>query len=103
VYAPSPSSNHLPALDATRTLGFTAVTTPFKGLYCLTPAAGLNFDNRPTVASVDVPATVGAGDAVVATSPRYYCPAGSVEVMTFKPGEIVPQQADNVSFSVIVP
>lgn len=46
-------SDNLPHLEVSRTSGFTAVSSPTTGLYCLTPANGIDQQAEPAVVSVD--------------------------------------------------
>lgn len=98
-----------PSFVAARTRGFSGLTRPGTGIYCLSlesDIAGLVFDGgaptRPTVASVEFGNTSdpAAGDAVV--SPRganSTCGANLLEVRTYLAGAL----SNAVSFTMIVP
>jgi hypothetical protein len=97
-----------PAFVADRTSGFSAVTRPTGGHYCLELDAALvdlAFDGGvpyvPTVASVEYVNTSGDSDEVtvwVSGAPDD-CPANTFEVHTYRNGVL----ADNVAFTLIIP
>ena len=94
-----------PAFVAQRTKGFTAVSRPATGLYCLTvdPATGITVGTDPSVPTV---ASVEFGNTTTATAPNVQvrgsnalCATGQLEVHTFDGAAA----ADDVSFTLLVP
>jgi hypothetical protein len=98
------------ALDPARTKGFTAISRPFSGVYCLLPAAGVD-PSLPVVVTPDrgpdtsaavkmwaYPKT-GAGLCVAASLP------GRIEIDTFDEigGGSTAAASDGVPFHIIVP
>jgi Collagen triple helix repeat (20 copies) len=97
-----------PSLVSQYTSGFTAVSRPSVGLYCLTPVAGVSPGNRPAVASVDFFLTpFPQGDASAITS-IFFGPAGCPDnefiVRTYRRGDTTGAVlANDVAFTIIVP
>jgi hypothetical protein len=92
------------SFDAARTSGFTAVSHPNPGIYCLTPAAGISPADRPSVVSVDWDTTTSPEGNGVAMRTLSFCPAGTFGVLTERRvGSGDASNADNIGFSIIVP
>jgi hypothetical protein len=90
-----------PALVAGRNRGFTAVTRPGTGVYCLTVNPALGIDVSKVSVSVTPEWGISAGDTL---QPYWYanasgCAAGQIEVYTEQAGAA----SNNVAFSVIIP
>jgi hypothetical protein len=98
-----------PSLVAPRTSGFSAVTRPAGGRYCLTPSPAVQAEafsggqaTRPAVVSLDFDNTVTPGDPNVQLLVRGSnadCPANTFEVWTVRNAAF----ADDISFTLIVP
>jgi hypothetical protein len=92
------------SFDTARTSGFTAVSHPNPGIYCLTPAAGISPSDRPAVVSVDWDSTASPEGNGVAMRVLSFCPAGTFGVLTERRvGSGDAANADNIGFSIIVP
>jgi len=95
-----------PSFVTARTKGFTGVTRPGTGIYCLTldPALGLDARSVATVATVDYGASANTKALVEVRGSGFGCPAGSIEVETFVFDNATdPALASTVTFHVIVP
>jgi hypothetical protein len=93
------------AFDANRTSGFTTVTRPYTGIYCLT-APGINSANRPAVTSVEAfNTTAPRGNATAMWAQNTNCPASSqFEVHTERSTAVGDAALSNtVAFTIIVP
>jgi hypothetical protein len=97
-----------PSFVAQRTSGFSAVTRPAGGRYCLAPNAAVvaqafsgGFAARPTVASVEYGNTANQGGQVIVEvrGVNALCPANTFEVWTYRDGAV----ANDVAFTLIVP
>jgi len=88
-------------LDPNRTKGFTALSHPGTGQYCLTPPPGVDPANDPAVASVEYTNTTNNNAFVLWESGPTVCPAGSYTFVTFNTDGTTLN--DSTSFSVIVP
>jgi hypothetical protein len=90
----------VPSLVAAKTKGFTAVTRPFTGGYCLTPAAGVDLSSRPVLAVPDwsLSANTPPYEAYAQSTPLD-CAAGQLEVITHRADAL----SNDVSFVVFVP
>jgi hypothetical protein len=88
-----------PSLVAARTKNFTAVSRPGVGVYCLTPAAGIDARAVASVASVDYGISGVRGVAEVRGS-GLGCPAGDFEVETYS---LADAAVSTISFHLIVP
>jgi hypothetical protein len=92
------------SFDTTPTSGFTAVSHPNPGIYCLTPAAGISPSDRPAVVSFDWDSTASPEGNGVAMRVLSFCPAGTFGVLTERRvGDGDASNADNIGFSIIVP
>ncbi len=102
--AVNPGAPPAASFDTARTSGFTAVSHPNPGIYCLTPAAGISPSDRPAVVSVDWDTTTSPEGNGVAMRVLSFCPAGTFGVLTERRvGSGDAANADNVGFSIIVP
>jgi hypothetical protein len=88
-------------LDPNRTKGFTALTNPGTGEYCLTPPPGVDPGHDPAVASLEYTNTALNNAVVLWVTQGGPCPAGSYLFVTFNPDGTTPNSS--TSFSVIVP
>jgi hypothetical protein len=107
-YAQVNDGGATPSFVADRTFGFSAVTRPAGGRYCLALDAALvdlAFDGGvpyvPTVASVEYGNTSTQTDQVIVEvrGANVDCPANTFEVYTYRNGALV----DDISFTLIVP
>src|SRR6476661_1529278 len=84
VVPPEVSMQTDPMLIAARTSGFSSVTNPVLGLYCLTPSSSLDPSTRSWVANVEFsradPSTVTTAEPDTGGG----CPAGTFGVRTLK-------------------
>jgi hypothetical protein len=83
--------------------GFTAVTSPAEGVYCLTPASGIDYSHP--IASVEWYESSGSDLLAepIGGEQQSDCPAGQLEVRTYHfPGGTAALYGD-ISFSVFVP
>jgi hypothetical protein len=94
-----------PNFDSSRTSGFTAVSRPQTGVYCLTPAAGIAPDSLPSVVSVDwYSSTPPEGDGSAMTTRPNNCSDAQFEVHTQRRGATTSAApANDVAFTIIVP
>jgi hypothetical protein len=85
-----------------RVKNFTAVARPSTGLYCLTPAAGI--DPLATIAQVTVEWGSSSGSELLAfaNDGTHNCPAGQLEVRTYKTFAAL-ALSNNVGFYVSLP
>jgi len=89
-----------PSLVAAKTRGFTAVSRPFTGGYCLTPAAGVDLSSRPALAVPDWSLSANTTPyETYAQSTPLDCAAGQLEVITHRQDSL----SNDVSFVVFVP
>lgn len=94
------------AFVAARTKGFTAVTRPSTGTYCLTldPALGIDARSVATTASADYGASGNIFALAEVRGSGLGCPAGSIEVETLVFDNATnPALANTVTFHVLVP
>jgi len=98
-----------PRFDGSRTAGFTGVSRPRTGVYCLTPAAGISEASRPSVTSVHFlqtefpPGNATAMPSTPAPS-GLACAVGQFEVRTERrTGSADSVPSNTVSFTIIVP
>lgn len=92
-----------PSFDPTRTKGFTSVTEPSKGIYCLT-APGV--DATTTVPAVTAVYNSGFGGQPTAAKfdgGNEFCGFGQFEVRTTEIQAGQEKAAPNLSFTVVVP
>jgi hypothetical protein len=100
----NPGASPAASFDTARTSGFTAVSHPNPGIYCLTPAAGISPSDRPAVVSVNWDSTTPPEGNGVAMRVLSFCPAGTFGVLTERSTATTePSNADDVGFSIIVP
>ena len=95
-----------PELVAERTLGFTAVSRPLNGIYCLTPAEGFDSATSPAVVSISALPAASNLAVVVRTRQVFSCEAGDYEVLTTRLDDGLTFGGTGVSgagFTVIVP
>ena len=83
------------------TRNFTGVQRIATGLYCLTPAAGIDRATSPAVVSPDYWASAGNDLRAYAANPGLSCQASQYEVRTTTGNP--PVQSNAVGFSIIVP
>jgi hypothetical protein len=83
------------------TRNFTGVQRIATGLYCLTPAAGIDRATSPAVVSPDYWASSGNDLRAYAANPGLSCQASQYEVRTTTGNP--PVQSNAVGFSIIVP
>jgi hypothetical protein len=86
--------------------GFTAVSAPSVGIYCLTPAAGVNVVNASVLASPEWYDSSGSDLFVEPLRTVSTCNAGQLEVLTYHfvgATDNVMELSENVAFSVLVP
>jgi hypothetical protein len=89
--------------------GFTAVARPQVGVYCLTPAAGINPDAHPPVVAVDWGgSTSGQLGSAMARTRHGGCGAGLYEVRTYASTVVTnnvqdPAPSNSIAFTIIVP
>jgi hypothetical protein len=97
-----------PSFVAPRTSGFSAVTRPAGGLYCLAPDAALvgqvfsgGSPTRPTVASVEYGNSTTQTDQLIVEvrGATVDCPANTFELRTYRNGAL----ANDIAFTLIVP
>ncbi len=91
-----------PSFDAARTKNFTAVARPTTGIYCLTPAAGIDPTNTIAMVSVEWGASSGSDLLVYAENGVFDCPAGTFEIRTYN-NFTTPTLTNSVAFQVLVP
>jgi hypothetical protein len=90
-----------PRLVSDRTSGFVAVSSPFAGDYCLTPAPGVDVVNTAAVASEEAFYSDVVGFPTVRYDPTHAnCTAKQLEVKTF---DQTPALTTHVAFAVNVP
>jgi len=90
--------DQVPMLVATRTSGFTAISRPAGGVYCLVPPSGVSPESSPAIVSlVD---GYGSDKSVEwSLSSDVACPAGSYRVSTYGPVG----RMSTLSFTILVP
>jgi hypothetical protein len=87
-------------LIAAQTSKITSVTEPKTGVYCLTPAAGINPATEPATVSLEISYSTSASPGVIALNAQgKECP-GAFEVETFTPGSTTP--SGEYAFSILV-
>jgi hypothetical protein len=92
-----------PRLIAQHTDGFVAVSSPFSGDYCLTPAAGVDVAGTAAVASEEAFYSNAAGFPLVRYDPSHMnCSADQLEVKTFVDNPEV-ALSNEIAFTVNVP
>ena len=112
VVDPHPVMGSAPVFVTAKTKNFLAVASPMTGVYCLTPAAGIDPTLRPAVVAPEWGLSTPDFNSYFAYFNAYNgsgnCPAGDFEVETYllpTGGSTVPdaQPADYVAFVIIVP
>ena len=94
-----------PTLVSGFTRGFSSVTSPDQGVYCLAPKGANSFAGRVAVASPEYATSTGSAFFIMVDSGTGACPNSNVEVHTYVTGQS-PGEADSTgdaSFMVIVP
>jgi hypothetical protein len=88
--------------------GFIAFSNPFIGVYCLTPSKSLKF-SAPVV-SVEYFRSFGVNLFALWDSDNSNCPAGAVEVRTYKGDKAgvgsayqIPVLSEEVAFVILIP
>lgn len=105
-YATVDSTTTPEFLVGTKHPGFIAVSRPVGvpvGVYCLTPASGVNVLNASPIASVEWDTSFGFDLLVEPLTEVFECPEGTLEVRTydFEGGPV--ELSNDVSFSVLLP
>jgi hypothetical protein len=100
-YAHVINTDTTPTLDAALTKNFTAVSRNgfSTGIYCLTPAAGIDSSSVPSAVSADYGTSTATG---LAWYSGFNCPSGQFEVVTTTIGSSA-NVMNGVNFTVIVP
>ena len=92
-----------PRLVAGHTSGFAAISSPFPGDYCLTPASGVDVVDTAAVASQEAFYSNVVGDVTVRYDPTHMnCSPAQLEVKTFVSTPEV-GLSDEISFTINVP
>jgi Collagen triple helix repeat (20 copies) len=98
-----------PTFEPEWTKNFTAIANAGAGIYCLTPASGIDPDASPAVVSVDFGASVSPTRDFAQVRTRHItCGAGKYEIRTFQAALVTgnmqdPAANNGVAFTVIVP
>lgn len=89
----------------TRSKGFTGLTHPAVGLYCLTPSPGVAPRTSTAVVTIDWGSSSGHDLLAFSNDLAPNCPAGTFEVRTYKFGAnpANPALSDAVAFYIFVP
>lgn len=95
-------------LDKKRTSGFTRLTHPSTGVFCLTPNPRIDLARSVFVGSTDYASSAGINNQVKwnsSTDPDVRdCPLRTVEVITYAEGtDDEDENSDNVAFTVFMP
>ncbi len=90
-----------PALDADRTIGFTAVDTPAVGIYCLAvaPSAGVDVSTAIVHVGIEWVGSIGAGFTAAWNAGNTECLATEIEVRAYDNGTLT----DNAAITVLIP
>lgn len=97
-----PTSPTKPVLIVGQTSNITSVSEPTIGIYCITPAAGINPAADAAVASPEVGYSSKEEVGLIAVNAKsIHCP-GNFEVDTYKPGA-TPSLASGYAFTIVVP
>jgi hypothetical protein len=89
-----------PSFDATFTRNFTAVSQPSLGIYCLTPAAGIDPTVTSAFATVEWGFSSGNSLAAFIEQPEGDCTTAQYEVQTY---DFTGALTNNVAFQIFVP
>jgi hypothetical protein len=96
-----------PTFNSTKTKGFSAVTQPSTGVYCLTPSdSSVDPTTVPWFVTIDWDLSGGSDlMAFISSSGLGFCSAGQFTVLTYTFGAnpSVPVLSNNVAFEVFVP
>lgn len=86
-----------------QTSNITQVSEPTAGVYCLTPAAGINANFEAPVASPEISYSSAKALGLIAVNAQRTggCAAGTFEVDTYKPGGT--ELASGYAFTIVVP
>jgi hypothetical protein len=91
------------AFEAARTKGFTTVTRPSTGVYCLTFAAPAPTPTGPIMVTVEWGNSLGFDLLAFPVGTPFNCAVGQIEVRTYQfPGGAA-ALSNNVSFFVLIP
>jgi hypothetical protein len=102
-YAYVKSNGTNPSLDANRTRGFSSVSMPTMGHYCLTPAAGVDLAHS-AIAVTPVWDSGAISDAFAQLTDVATCGAGTLEVDTYLSNGTSNPSYDQINdFTVVVP
>lgn len=99
-YATLQDIGSFPGFDPARTLNFTAVSHAATGVYCLTPAAGIDPSTGTASVSVEWGYSSGSDLAAFYQHGNFVCAAGQYEVRTYDFSGTV---SDDVAFTIVVP
>ena len=94
-----------PSIGVVRSKGVVAVSHTQRGIYCITPASGINPNNSVPVVSVDYSGSSNNNVTVQVRTVAANCPAGRFEVITFAdPNSTGAYFTSNlVGFTIVVP
>jgi hypothetical protein len=102
-YAYVKSTGNNPSLDADRTRGFSSVSMPSLGHYCLTPAAGVDLAHS-AIAVTPVWSNAAISRAFAQLTDISVCPAGTLQVDTYLANNTSNPSYDQINdFTVVVP
>jgi len=97
-------------LDTKRTSGFTKLSPgtddgePVTGIWCLTPARGVDLSRSAIQVSTDYAQSAGVGIDALWSSTSFSCGAKDVEIHTVKwTNDEEPSPSDDVAFQVFAP
>jgi len=97
-----PTSPTAAELIAGQSVNITGVSEPSPGVYCLSPAAGINPATDPAVASPEVSYSAGGAPGVIAVNAQHpHCPSG-YEVDSYAPPAAT-TLASGYAFTIIIP
>lgn len=97
-----PTSPTQANLISGQTAGITAVSEPSGGVYCVTPAAGINPAAETAAVSPEVSYSSGGAPGTIAVNAqRSHCPESAFEVDTYAPGSSTLTSA--YAFAIVVP
>jgi hypothetical protein len=94
-----------PALDKARTKGFASVTSPFQGVFCLTPSPGVKVGtSAPAVTAVWSSGVITRVRAQLETD-LHKCATGQLEVYTYldQSNDPEPSPSNSNDFTVVLP
>jgi Collagen triple helix repeat (20 copies) len=74
------------------------------GIFCVTPASGINAAEEAAVASPELSYSPSAAPGLVAVNAQHqHCPASAVEVDTYTAGTATPTLASVYAFTIVIP